>query len=69
MDTPKMEVKCSVDSCLFYNDSMCYAGRLEVNPQRSHPHNSHETSCTTFQPHTDKRPSNQFINKRNQTIL
>lgn len=54
MDAPKMEVKCSVDSCLFYNDNMCNAGRLEVNPHSSNARTSDDTCCTTFRPHTKK---------------
>ncbi len=52
MDAPKMEVKCDVDTCLFYNDNMCYAGRLEVSPKHSHARKSEETCCTTFRPHS-----------------
>lgn len=52
MDAPKMEVKCGVDTCLYYKENMCYASKLEINPMRDTPKTSDETCCTTFKPYS-----------------
>jgi hypothetical protein len=51
MNSPKMEVKCSVDCCNYWKDSCCSANSLEVNPMRgTNPHTSDDTCCKTFRP-------------------
>lgn len=49
MDAPKMEVKCSVDTCRYYKEEKCYANGLEVNPVGDMvAETSDGTCCTTF---------------------
>ncbi|WP_084156229.1 DUF1540 domain-containing protein [Clostridium akagii] len=51
MNSPKLEVKCSVDCCDYWKDSCCNASALEVNPMTGKtPHTSDDTACTTFKP-------------------
>lgn len=52
MNSPKMEVKCSVDCCNYWRDNVCNANSLEVNAMSGHssPHTSDETCCKTFKP-------------------
>ncbi|AYD39985.1 DUF1540 domain-containing protein [Clostridium fermenticellae] len=48
----RMQVKCGVDSCHYWQDSMCHADQLEVNPMsgKANPHTSDDTCCKTFKP-------------------
>lgn len=51
MNSPKLEVKCSVDCCNYWKDSCCNASALEVNPMTGKtPHTSDDTACKTFKP-------------------
>ncbi|WP_341435446.1 DUF1540 domain-containing protein [Clostridium acidisoli] len=51
MNSPKMEVKCSVDCCNYWQDNCCNANSLEVNPMKNtSPHTSDDTCCKTFKP-------------------
>lgn len=48
---PKMEVKCSVDTCHYWKSEYCHADNLEVNPTGDMvAHTSDGTCCTTFRP-------------------
>lgn len=45
----KIEVKCGVDTCHYWNNNFCHADKLEVNPQGNGKANSSDgTQCTTF---------------------
>jgi len=49
MNVPKMEVKCGVDTCKYWQSNYCHANKLEVNPQGDgEAHSSDGTCCTTF---------------------
>lgn len=53
--SPKMEVKCTVDTCHYYQNDRCHATELEVNPisncvDNCNVETSEETVCTTFKP-------------------
>lgn len=49
MTAPKMQVKCGVDTCHYWESQYCTASGLEVNPSgTSKPKSSTETECTTF---------------------
>lgn len=49
MDAPRMQVKCGVDTCRYYQNHMCYANALEVNPMGDGKAvTSDGTCCTTF---------------------
>ena len=55
MSSPKMEVKCTVDTCHYYQNERCHASALEVNPMDNCVDNcmvqtSQETICNTFKP-------------------
>lgn len=51
MDSPRMEVKCSVDSCNYWKDNYCHAKSLKVDPMENrNAHTSDDTCCTTFRP-------------------
>lgn len=51
MDSHKMQVKCGVDCCNYWNDNCCHANVLEVNPMKGKkPNTSDDTCCTTFKP-------------------
>ncbi len=53
MTAPKMQVKCGVDTCHYWESNFCTASSLEVNPNGSgQAHTSQETECTTFKPET-----------------
>lgn len=46
---PKMQVKCSVDNCVYNKSNMCYANSLDVNAMGDHKaHTSDGTCCSTF---------------------
>jgi len=49
-DAPKMQVKCSVDSCFYWHENHCDANALEVNQMSNQASTSDETCCTTFKP-------------------
>ena len=52
MTSPKMQVKCGVDSCHYWESQFCTASALEVNNQHGvKAKTSNETECTTFKPH------------------
>lgn len=49
MESPKVQVKCSVDNCHFNKNQMCYAQNLEVNALGDgKAYTSDGTCCTTF---------------------
>nr|WP_291300381.1 DUF1540 domain-containing protein [Desulfosporosinus sp. BICA1-9] len=49
MMAPKMEIKCSVDTCHYWKSNYCHADNLEVNAQGDGIANSSDgTCCTTF---------------------
>lgn len=51
MESPKMQVQCSVDSCHYNNDDMCHASSLKVDAIGDcKAETSNGTSCTTFKP-------------------
>ena len=51
MDTPKIEVRCSVDNCKYNNHEICHANSLKVDTIGDcHAETSNGTSCTTFKP-------------------
>ena len=51
MGSPKIEVKCTVDSCHYNHNERCHASALEVNTlNNSQAETSSETNCSTFKP-------------------
>lgn len=52
MASPKMQVKCSVESCHYNQNQRCHSSALEINPVSDNieVESSHETSCMTFKP-------------------
>ena len=51
METPKIEVKCSVENCHYNNDEVCHASSLKVDAIGDcEAESSNGTSCTTFKP-------------------
>lgn len=49
MTAPKMEVKCGVDTCMYWKSNYCHAHNLEVNALGDGKANSSDgTCCTTF---------------------
>lgn len=49
MSEPKMPVKCSVDNCQYWHDSMCHADEIQVDKMEDKkPKTSCETQCQTF---------------------
>lgn len=51
MHSPKIEVKCTVDSCYYNQDERCHAKALEVSSlTNSQAETSSETNCSTFKP-------------------
>ena len=49
MDTPKMQVRCSVTNCIYNRDNYCYAKGLEVNAMgNGYAETSDGTACSTF---------------------
>lgn len=50
MTAPKIQVKCGVDTCHYWENQYCTASALEVNPQTNKAKTSKETCCTTFRP-------------------
>ncbi|HHX59297.1 MAG TPA: DUF1540 domain-containing protein [Epulopiscium sp.] len=54
MESPKMQVKCSVENCHYNHNEQCHASALEVNPMSTMSNSivetSNETSCKTFKP-------------------
>ncbi|MCL5047164.1 MAG: DUF1540 domain-containing protein [Actinobacteria bacterium] len=51
MTAPKMQVKCGVDNCHYWEDQHCTASALEITPQGDGKARSSDgTSCTTFRP-------------------
>lgn len=48
-NSPKMQVKCSVENCQYNQSEMCHADSLEVNAMGDgNAETSDGTSCTTF---------------------
>jgi hypothetical protein len=46
---PSMQVKCHVDNCYYYKNSMCHATSLEINPTGDRKTQTSEgTCCSTF---------------------
>lgn len=51
MTAPRIEVKCGVDSCHYWEDNYCTANGLQVDPMDgSYAETSDDTCCTTFKP-------------------
>lgn len=51
MAAPAMPVKCSVNSCHYWDSNYCSAKALEVNPMAGKSaRTSDDTCCTTFKP-------------------
>ena len=49
MTAPKMQVKCGVDNCHYWEDHFCTASALEINTQGDGKARSSDgTCCTTF---------------------
>ena len=49
MSAPKMQVKCGVDSCHYWESDYCTASSIEVNPMDNQDaRTSDDTCCTTF---------------------
>ncbi|MCT4564574.1 MAG: DUF1540 domain-containing protein [Maledivibacter sp.] len=49
MNSPQMEVKCSVTNCKYNKQNHCYAKNLEVNAMGDgYAKTSDGTACTTF---------------------
>ncbi len=48
-DSPRMQVKCSVENCHYNKSRMCHAENLEVNAMGDgKAETSDGTCCTTF---------------------
>jgi hypothetical protein len=51
MAAPRMQVKCGVNNCHYWQNNLCYADALEINPQGGGKANTSDgTCCTTFKP-------------------
>ena len=51
MTAPQIPVKCSVDTCHYWEQNYCTADALEVNSMfDSEAETSDDTCCTTFRP-------------------
>lgn len=51
MESPKMQVRCGVNTCHYWKSDFCQANSLEVNPQGDGKALSSDgTCCTTFKP-------------------
>lgn len=55
MTAPKMQVKCSVDNCHYWENHYCTASALEVNAMGDgEAETSEGTVCTTFRPNENR---------------